>query len=131
MPVIVRCVLGMFVINRDWIPLAGAVFLNDPEVSCVPGLDFIEIVCLTDKPEIRGREKPAFFSAEHYSIPLSAGRKLPAGIYGIKPSLNLSRSLPLLQIMESAMHPPAVLENRLFIFFVRNAAFSRVFKYLK
>ena len=118
----------MFVINRDWIPLAGAVFLNNPEVPCV---NFIEIVYLTDKPEIRGREKPAFFSAEHYSIPLSAGRKLPTGIYGIKPSLNLSRSLPLLQIMESAMHPPAVLETRLFIFCVRNAVFSRVFKYLK
>ena len=112
MPVIVRCVLGMFVINRDWIPLAGAVFLNDPEVSCASGLDFIEIVCLTDKPEIRGREKPAFFSAEHYGIPLSAGRKLPAGIYGIKPSLNLSCSLPLLQIMESAMHPPGCFGNQ-------------------
>ena len=105
MPVTVRCVLDMFVINRDRIPPAGAVFLNDPEVSCVPGLDFIEIFCLTDKPEIRGREKPAFFSAEHYGIPRSAGRRLPAGIYGIKPSLNLSRGLPLLQIMGSTIHP--------------------------
>lgn len=131
MPVVVSRVLGMFVINSDWIPLAGAAFLNDPEVSCVPGLDFIEIFCLTDKPEIRGREKPAFFSAEHYSIPLSAGRKLPAGICGVKLSMNHSRSLPLLQTMESAMHPLAVLETRLFIFCVRNAVFSRVFKYPK
>ncbi len=63
----------MFVINRDWIPLAGAVFLDDPEVSCVLRLDFIEIVCPADKPEIRGRENPLFLSAEHYGIPLSAG----------------------------------------------------------
>lgn len=63
----------MFVINRDWIPLAGAAFLDDPEVSCVFRLDFTETVRLTDKPEIRGREKPAFLSAEHYGFPLSTG----------------------------------------------------------
>lgn len=105
MPVVIRRVPGMFVANSDWIPLAGAVFWDDPEVSCVPGLDFIEIVCLADKPEIRGREKPLFLSAEHYGIPLSAGRKLPAVLCSMKPSVNLSCSLPLLQIMESAMHP--------------------------
>lgn len=121
----------MFVINSDWIPLAGAVFWDDPEMSGVPGLDFIETFCLTDKPEIRGREKPAFFSAEHYGIPLSAGRKLPAGIYSMKPYVNLCCSLPLLRTMESAMHPLAVLETRLLIFCVKNAAFCRVFKYLK
>lgn len=118
----------MFVINSDWIPLACAVFFDDPEVSCVLGLDFIEIVCLTDKPEIRGSEKPVFLSAEHYGIPLSAGRKLSADIYNIKPSVSLSCSLPLLRIMESAMHPLAVI---FFIFCVIYAAFSRVFKYLK
>ena len=68
----------MFVINRNRIPLAGAFFLNDPEVSCIPGLDFIEIVCLADKPEIRGREKPLFLSAEHHAGPLSAGWKYDA-----------------------------------------------------
>lgn len=34
----------MFVIDRDWIPLADAVFWDDPEMSCVLRLDFIEIV---------------------------------------------------------------------------------------
>lgn len=75
MPVVIRCILGMFVIDRDWIPLADAVFLDDPEMSCVLRLDFIEIVCLADKPEIRGREKPLFLSAEHHAAPLSAGWK--------------------------------------------------------
>jgi hypothetical protein len=33
--VVIKRILGMFVVKRDWVPLAGAVFLNDPEVSCV------------------------------------------------------------------------------------------------
>lgn len=57
MPMVIRCVLGMFVIDRDWIPLADAVFFDDPEMSCILRLDFIEIVCLANKPEIRGQRE--------------------------------------------------------------------------
>lgn len=70
MLMVIRCSLGMFVINNDEILLSNLIFFDNPEVSCIFGLNFIECVCLSDKSEIWCRKKPTLFLGKHHVFPL-------------------------------------------------------------
>lgn len=61
----ISCLPCMLVVDVDRIAVMGK-FLDDPAVLRASGLDFIEVIRLADKPEIRGSEKCAFLCSEHY-----------------------------------------------------------------
>ena len=81
MLMVIRRLPGMFMVNNDGVLLSGLCFFDNPEVSCILGLNFIEGVCLADKPEIWGRKKPAFFLGKHHGFPLYPAQNPSAGMY--------------------------------------------------
>ena len=56
--------LRVLVVDADRRPVIGK-FLDDPAVLRASGLDFKEVIRLSDEPEIRGSEKCAFPCSEH------------------------------------------------------------------
>ena len=94
----------MFVVNNNRILLSSLNFFDDPEVSCILGLDFIECVCPADKSEIWGRKKPAFFLGIHHCFPLYPARNTLANMYQMAFSPYPILSPPLLQKMSFFSH---------------------------
>ncbi len=64
--VVIRRAFLVFVVNSDWILFKDIRLLDDPAVSGTPGLDFVEVICLADEPEVGSGEKGAFLWSEHY-----------------------------------------------------------------
>lgn len=65
-PVVVRRTFCMLVVNSDGMPFKDIRLLDDPEVSGTPGLDFVEVIRLTDEFEIGSGEKGVFLLGEHH-----------------------------------------------------------------
>lgn len=64
--VVVRRTFCVLVVNLDGIPFKDIRLLDDPAVSGTPGLDFVEVIRLSDELEVGSGEKGAFLLGEHH-----------------------------------------------------------------